>query len=346
MKSSILVFLFLILIGQYSSQAQNQKAEVFSYVEQMPEFIAGADSLNRFIYSHLQYPEQAINQDIQGKVSVKFVVNSQGQISQLQVVKKVNPMLDSEAIRVVQLTNGLWKPGMQNGKAVDVYKVLPINFIIVVDTIEPIEKFEFLKKIDSNEFIPPLYKNDENAVVKHIGKNLALTSDEIKNLFFLEIGFSCIIDTNGNCSNFKITKSVNPDFDIELLRVLRLMKKGWRPAMKRGKPIKYQQEFNIGLNNILASNISPKDEQKFYLYEGVSQISQKNFNRAIDYFVKSYYMDTTYTEALYYITLCVYEQGKIQDACKLIESLKRRNHPQAIFLQEKICAKKPDEMEK
>lgn len=346
MKSSILVFLFLILIGQYSSQAQNQKAEVFSYVEQMPEFIAGADSLNRFIYCHLQYPKQAINQDIHGKVSVKFVVNSQGQISQLQVVKKVNPMLDSEAIRVVQLTEGLWKPGMQNGKAVDVYKVLPINFIIVVDTVKPIEKVEIIKNVEKNNFKMPLYKNDKNAVVKHIGKNIALTHDEIKNLFFTDFGFSCVVDTNGKCSNFKITKSVNPDFDKELLRVIRLMNNDWTPAMKDGKRIKYKQEYNIGFKNIFARNISQEQEKQYYLHEGKNLLKQKKVNRAIDYFVKSYNIDTTYTEALYYITLCVYEQGKIQDACKLIESLKRRNHPQAIFLQEKICAKKPDEMEK
>ncbi|MFA6400375.1 MAG: M56 family metallopeptidase [Salinivirgaceae bacterium] len=100
---------------------------VFFIVEDMPEYLGGDSSLREFIAQSVKYPEVAKQKGIQGRVFVQFVVNQNGGIEQVKVVRGVDPSLDEEAIRVVK---GIpqWTPGKQNGKNVNVSFTIPINF--------------------------------------------------------------------------------------------------------------------------------------------------------------------------------------------------------------------------
>src|ERR1043166_7932972 len=93
-------------------------------VEQMPEFAGDMDS---YINSHTQYPEQARSANIDGKVIVRFVVNEDGSVSNVEVVRGIGGGCDQEALRMVR-SMPRWKPGKQNGIAVKVYFTLPIKF--------------------------------------------------------------------------------------------------------------------------------------------------------------------------------------------------------------------------
>jgi protein TonB len=95
------------------------------YVEQMPQF----DDLNEYLSAHLRYPVAAKENNIQGKVSVEFVVNEDGSISNARVVRGIGGGCDEEALRVINAMPK-WKPGRQNGKAVKVCFVLPIVFVL------------------------------------------------------------------------------------------------------------------------------------------------------------------------------------------------------------------------
>jgi protein TonB len=99
----------------------------FNIVEQMPEFSGGDEALFKFITSNINYPEFEKENDIQGRVVVGFVVNEDGSLSDVAVKKGQSPGLDKEAVRVVKLLPK-FKPGKQQGKAVRVNFVLPINF--------------------------------------------------------------------------------------------------------------------------------------------------------------------------------------------------------------------------
>lgn len=103
--------------------------EIFTMVEEMPEFFGGAMEMMKYIQMNIQYPQMAKEAGISGKCYLKFVVNSNGQIADVTVVKGVPNCLecDKEAIRVVKSMPN-WKAGKQSGKAVNVYFNLPINF--------------------------------------------------------------------------------------------------------------------------------------------------------------------------------------------------------------------------
>ena len=99
--------------------------EIYIVVEDMPEFPGG--NLDAYIAQHLQYPPEAKAQGIEGKVYVQFIVERDGSTNDLRVVRSVHPLLNEEALRLVQEMPH-WIPGKQRGKAVRVSQTLPIEF--------------------------------------------------------------------------------------------------------------------------------------------------------------------------------------------------------------------------
>lgn len=101
--------------------------KVFDAVEQPPQFPGGEAALYKFIKEHLNYPQVAIDNNVQGKVIVQFVVTRTGQIGEVRVARSKDPDLDKEAVRVVK-TLPKFQPGKQNGNAVNVWFTLPVTF--------------------------------------------------------------------------------------------------------------------------------------------------------------------------------------------------------------------------
>ena len=108
------------------------KEEVFVVVEDQPEFPGGNEAMIEFLSNNIKYPAEATEKGIEGRVIVNYVVEKDGSISEVQIVRGVDPMLDSEAIRVVESMPN-WKPGKQRGKEVRVRFTLPIIFKLPVE---------------------------------------------------------------------------------------------------------------------------------------------------------------------------------------------------------------------
>ncbi|MBR6184462.1 protein TonB [Bacteroidales bacterium WCE2004] len=103
----------------------------YSAVEVKPTFNEGdANSFVKYVQSNIKYPEKALENDIEGKVTVNFVVDAAGKIRNAKVVKGVDPELDAEALRVVSEAPA-WAPAKQNGKNVPVTCSIPVTFKIV-----------------------------------------------------------------------------------------------------------------------------------------------------------------------------------------------------------------------
>jgi TonB family protein len=105
------------------------KEEPFVVVEEMPMYPGGEGELLKFLAENTRYPEAAKAEKIQGKVIIRFIVNTEGDTEGISVLKGVHPLLDAEAIRIVGMLSG-FKPGMQGGKAVPVWYMVPINFAL------------------------------------------------------------------------------------------------------------------------------------------------------------------------------------------------------------------------
>ena len=103
------------------------KEEIFTAVEQMPQFPGGEAELLKYIATHIKYPTMAAENNIQGRVVVKFVVKKDGNVGEVVVLRGKDPDLDKEAVRVVK-TLPRFIPGKINGQSVSVWYTLPINF--------------------------------------------------------------------------------------------------------------------------------------------------------------------------------------------------------------------------
>lgn len=101
--------------------------KVFDVVEEMPSFPGGNGALMSYLASNIKYPVVAQENGVQGRVSVSFVVERDGSISDVRVARSVDPSLDREAQRVVK-SMPRWKPGKQNGSAVRVKYTVPVVF--------------------------------------------------------------------------------------------------------------------------------------------------------------------------------------------------------------------------
>ena len=108
-------------------ETETNDSEAFDVVEKMPEYPGGIEGMMKFRQENIHYPETASKAGIQGRVLINFIVESDGRISNIHVVRKVNDDLDAEAVRVVGAMPK-WTPGMQKGKAVRVKYTLPISF--------------------------------------------------------------------------------------------------------------------------------------------------------------------------------------------------------------------------
>ena len=100
---------------------------VFEVVERMPQFPGGVAAQVEYFKKNLRYPAEAKKAGTQGRVVVQFFVNKDGSISNVKVLRGVDPALDAEAIRLVN-SMPKWKPGMQKGKAVTVKYTVPVLF--------------------------------------------------------------------------------------------------------------------------------------------------------------------------------------------------------------------------
>jgi TonB family protein len=110
-------------------QQQHSGKEAFTSVEQMPEFPGGRDSLMSFLAKNIRYPEKAKKDHVEGKIIAQFIVNEEGKIEDINILRNLRQDCDAEVVRVLN-SMPVWKAGLQDGKKARVYYTLPVNFYI------------------------------------------------------------------------------------------------------------------------------------------------------------------------------------------------------------------------
>ena len=107
-----------------AEEKPGQASKVFVSVEDMPQ---SSVNLNQYLAANLRYPDAARKAEVQGRVVAQFIVDDKGKVKDPVIVRGLHPECDQEVLRVLQAMPD-WKPGMQEGKAVNVYYTLPVSF--------------------------------------------------------------------------------------------------------------------------------------------------------------------------------------------------------------------------
>ncbi len=123
---------------QVPAEPVNDEEVIYKSVEQMPRFPGGEAEMMKYLMQNIQYPYNAAKNDIEGRVVLQFVIEKDGHIGEVKVVRSVDEELDAEAVRVVKSMPN-FTPGYQDGKPVAVWYTLPVMFKLQGDPKQPQE---------------------------------------------------------------------------------------------------------------------------------------------------------------------------------------------------------------
>ena len=215
---------------------QQSEEKIYRSVEQMPQFPGGDAALLKYIQSHLQYPEGA---NASGSVIVQFVVETDGSVGQIKVVRSVHELLDKEAVRVVK---GLPKftPGRQNGQPVAVWYTLPIMFKGENALMEqrfsqyevPNDSLEDETALRSAEQMPQ-FPGGDAALLKYIQSHLQYPEGANANGIVI---VQFVVGSNGSVGQVKVLRSIHELLDKEAVRVVKGLPK-FTPGRQNGQPV-------------------------------------------------------------------------------------------------------------
>jgi TonB family protein len=204
----------------------------------MPQFPGGEEKLFEFIKDNLKYPESAIKNNIQGKVVLRFIVNADGSIENIQVVRSVSSECDQEAIRVVKKFPRFSKP-LQNGKPTSVWFTLPIQFKLNTNQ----KTTNIYDVVDQM----PQFPGGDNELFKFIAENLK--GETPFGLCYVEIQGRVIcrfvVEKDGSIGQVEVVRSLDPPMDKEAVRLIKSMPK-WIPGKQNGKVVRVY--FTLPIN--------------------------------------------------------------------------------------------------
>ncbi len=205
---------------------QEEEQELGWFIENMPEFPCGEVGLRKYIAENTIYPEEAKNKGLEGKVFINFIVSKTGEVQNVKVAKGIDPLLDNEAIRVVQ-SMPKWKPATLRGKPVVIPFTVPVSF-------PPANNLPALET-------KPEYPGGAYALEKYISKQLAgrpkITKKKTGKYRF-------IINKQGYAENISVVRGINSAMDDMVVSALQNMSQ-WNCAYFRKDPNQWPVTISI-----------------------------------------------------------------------------------------------------
>ena len=237
MKRILLLFLTLFSFTRLYCQekittVQPENDTIYTMVDKAPEFLSG--DIYAWLGQHIVYPKSAIERGIEGTVFVSFVVEKNGTVSNITLLKGVDSSLNREALWVISKMPG-WSAGNLKGNDVRVKLMLPV-------------KFKLVENIDTNKIYttaehPPQFDGDYEVWV---AENIQYDKKK-QGIVYLDV----IIERDGRISNAKILRNAavadSEKMGKEALRLVKIMPK-WTPAYQDSKPIRFEAAISVKFN--------------------------------------------------------------------------------------------------
>ncbi len=348
-KKVSVAFTFPVLFSLSEKESQTKppiptidpdNPDVYFLVEEMPMF-KGSDgeAFRDYVAANLRYPGESLEKGISGKVFVQFLVNTEGLIEDVTVVKGLDPLLDREAIRVVA-SSPAWVPGKQDGKRVKVRYTFPVTFILPEEKIELVPGPFIDPEIEEPVFyvveqMPRFQGSDDmNTFKQYVTENLVYPEVGLEKGISCTITISFVVDNEGNVRNVKSARNVkktqdeewekiNAEFEKEGIRVVSASPK-WEPGIQRGHTVnvafKIPITFRLPANwekQPLPSDIKESDDQVFFVVEEMPEFQGGDFSTFRQYIAEN----VVYPEkakkknisGTVYVQMVVTREGKVEN---------------------------------
>ena len=274
------ILLTALIVGMMTMPCYAQDedpGEVFRAVEQMPAFPGGDAALMKYINEHLQYPPLAMENNIEGRVIVQFVVTKAGKIGDVKVVRSVDSALDAEAVRVVR-TFPDFIPGRSNGKPVNTWYTLPITFRLAhnqVSTITPSTQDNDSDEVFRAVEQMPVFPGGDAALMKYIDSHLQYPPTAMENGIQGRVIVQFVVTKTGKIGDVKVVRGVDSALDAEAVRVVKTFP-DFIPGRSNGKPVNtwYTLPITFKLAHNQVSTITPstQDNDSDEVFRAVEQM--------------------------------------------------------------------------
>ena len=223
--------------------ARRARNQVFTVVEVMPEFPGGQGALLKFLATNVRYPESAVKNGIEGRVSCSFVVGKGGAISEAEVIRGVSPELNEEALRVIN-SMPVWSPGKQRGKVVNVKYTVPVTFRLSGGKKKASSRIvqRQIKEVDTSGRVftvvqqMPEFPGGQASLLKYLATRIKYPAIAQENGIQGRVSCSFVVDTDGSLKNIEVIRGIDPSLDREAVRVIREMPK-WNPGVQNNMAV-------------------------------------------------------------------------------------------------------------
>ena len=209
----------------------------------MPEFPGGQGALLKFLATNVRYPESAVKNGIEGRVSCSFVVGKDGAISEAEVIRGVSPELNEEALRVIN-SMPVWSPGKQRGKVVNVKYTVPVTFRLSGGKKKTSSRIvqRQIKEVDTSGRVftvvqqMPEFPGGQASLLKYLATRIKYPAIAQENGIQGRVSCSFVVDTDGSLKNIEVIRGIDPSLDREAVRVIREMPK-WNPGVQNNMAV-------------------------------------------------------------------------------------------------------------
>ncbi len=244
------------LFEQLFDLATSYEDTVYQIVEQMPQYTGGEEAMMKYVAENIKYPQAAKDKNISGRVFVGFIVEKDGSVSTVKVLRGIGGGCDEEAVRVIS-SMPKWKPGIKDGKPVRVSYMMPIFFKL--DDGQPAKSVK-KEKANNPDMTPdkngvyqiveemPKFPGGEDALMDYVSKNVVYPKEAQEKGISGRVFVGFIVEKDGSVSDVKVLRGIGGGCDEEAVRVISGLPK-WRPGKQEGKPVRvsYQMPINFKL---------------------------------------------------------------------------------------------------
>lgn len=245
LRAAVLAILFMLALQP--CMGQDDKGKVYDYAPEMPQFPGGLEGLKTFLHTQVKYPPEAEHNGIEGRPVVTFIVETDGSVSNVSVMRSANSLLDAEAVRVVKAMPR-WTPGKKDGEAVRVHYTLPFTFRMGKSNSAANQGKAAGDSLGQGKSkiwgppaeVTPTFPGGAQALKDYLSSQLKYPRKARKKHITGRVVTTFRVMEDGTISDVKVAKSVEKSLDAEAVRVVSGMPK-WLPGKINGKcvPWKY-----------------------------------------------------------------------------------------------------------
>ncbi|MBO4905679.1 MAG: energy transducer TonB [Bacteroidaceae bacterium] len=261
----------VMVCGSNSAKAgaiiETDTTTVYEIVEANASFPGGERACIEWLCQNLHYPAEAMEQGIQGRVMVQFVVNKDGSLSEIRTLRSPSELLSREAERAVS-EMPRWIPARVGNKTVRSRFNLPINFRINQDSVatqQPATPTGAVREEGDDDLVyeaveeNACFPGGERACYEWLSQNIHYPAVAMEQGIQGRVMVQFVVDRDGSLTDIKVIRSPFEPLSREAERVVAAMPK-WKPAMQGGKPVR--SRFNLPINFALRAGKQQNGNQK------------------------------------------------------------------------------------